>query len=109
MKSHRQSHGDAGIIRGPFELMILGAAAVVAGVVRLVLLRHFSLTQIFSCLVAIPASILLVMIFDYAMHHALRLAALMVLVILLLLAISSASFCVGFGLALLGMIVAKWP
>lgn len=108
MESHKQSHGDAGIIRGPFELMVLGAAAVVAGVVRLVLVRHLSLAQVFYCLVAIPASILLVMIFDYAMHHA-RLAALLVLAILLLLAISSASFCVGFGLALLGMIVTKWP
>jgi hypothetical protein len=108
MKSHKQSRGDAGIIRGPFELMVLATAALVTGVVRLVLLRHFSLAQIFYCLVAIPASILLIMILDYAMHHA-RLAALMVLVILLLLAISRASFCVGLGLALLGMIVTKWP
>lgn len=77
--------------------------------VRLVLRRHFSLVELFYCIVAIPASILLVMIFDYAMHHARRPAALMVLVILLLIAISSASFCVGFGLALLGMIVTKWP
>lgn len=109
MKSHNQRRGDAGIIRGPFELTLLGVAAVVIGVVRLMLMRNFSLAQAFYCLVAIPASILLAMIFDYAMHHSGRLAALMVLLTVLVVAISSPAFCIGLGLALLGMIVTKWP
>lgn len=97
------------VIKGPFELTLLGVAVLVTGVVRLTLMRNFSLAQAFYCLVAIPASILLAMIFDYALHHSHRLAALMVLLMLLLLAISSPTFCVGLGLALLGMIVTKWP
>jgi len=96
------------VIKGPFELMVLGAAAVVAGVVRLVLLQHFTLAQAFHCLMAIPASILLFLILDYTLRHS-RVATLVVLTLLLVLAANSPSFCVGLGLAVLTMIVTKWP
>jgi hypothetical protein len=88
--------------------MVLGAAAVVVGVVRLALRRHFTLALTFYCLMAIPASILLFLILDYTLRHS-RVATLVVLTLLLVLAVNSPSFCVGLGLAVLVMIVTKWP
>jgi hypothetical protein len=48
------------------------------------------------------------MIFDYTLHHA-RIACLMVVVMLLLLAFASPAFCIGLGLTMLGMAITKRP
>ncbi|HEY6304895.1 MAG TPA: hypothetical protein VI488_00380 [Candidatus Angelobacter sp.] len=104
MKSSRQ----AGRVRGLFEFTLLGAVVFGAGVLRFILHRHFTLVQAAYCLGAIPAALVLLMIFDYTLHHA-RIACLMVLVILLLLAVTSPAFCVGLGLTMLGIVVTKRP
>jgi hypothetical protein len=99
---------QAGAVKGLFEFTLLGVVVLGAGVVRFILHRHFSLAQAAYCLVAIPAAVLLLMIFDYTLHHA-RIASLMVVVILVLLAVESPAFCTGLGLAMLGMVVTKRP
>jgi hypothetical protein len=102
------SRNQSGTTTGPFVVMLLGAAILAAGVVRFVLLGHFSLRLAVYCLLSIPVAVLLLMVFDYTLHHA-RIACLLVVVILLVLAIPSPSFCVGLGLALIGMVATKWP
>jgi hypothetical protein len=104
MKSSRQS----GAVKGLFEFTLLGVVILGAGLLRFVLQRHFSLVQAAYCLLSIPAAVVLLMIFDYTLHHA-RMACLMVLVILLLLAVASPAFCLGLGLTMLGMVVTKRP
>jgi hypothetical protein len=50
----------------------------------------------------------LFLVLNCTLRHA-RVAALVVLALLLVLVVISPSFCVGFGLAVLAMIVTKWP
>jgi hypothetical protein len=103
MKSSQASR-----VKGLFEFTLLGVVVLGAGVFRFILHRHFSLVQAVYCLVSIPAALMLLLIFDYTLHHA-RIACLMVVVILLLLAFASPAFCVGLGLTMLGMVVTKRP
>jgi hypothetical protein len=84
--------------KGEILLGLLSLAILLAGILRFVKLGHFTLAQAFYCLLSIPVAMLLLLISDYTLHHA-RIAFLMVLAILALLAIGSPSFCVGLGLA----------
>lgn len=97
---------QGGRVKGLFEFTLLGVVVFGAGVLRLILHRHFSLVQAAYCLVSIPAALMLLLIFDYTLHHA-RIACIIVVVILLLLAFGSPAFCVGLGLAMLGMVITK--
>jgi hypothetical protein len=99
---------QAGRVKGLFEFTLLGVVVLGAGVLRFILHRHFSLVQAAYCLGSIPAALMLRLIFDYTLHHA-RIASLMVVVILLLLAFQSPAFCVGLGLTIVGMVVTKRP
>ncbi len=103
----RASH-ESGAVKGLFEFTLLGVAILIAGVLRFILTRHFTLAQAAYCLASIPAALLLLMIFDYTLHHA-RIVCLMVLAIVIILAIRSPAFCVGLGLTVLGMVVTKRP
>src|SRR5579872_4060721 len=78
----------------------LGALLGAAGALRFVLAGHFSLREAGGCLLSVPAGMLLLVIFDYTWHHA-RVACLMILLLLAMLAVRSPSFCVGLGVALL--------
>jgi len=89
-------------------IMALGAVIFAAGVVRFVLHRHFTLAEAMYCLLAIPAAIFLLMVFDYTLHHA-RIASVIALAMLVFWMVMSPSFCVGVGLVLLGMVVFGWP
>jgi hypothetical protein len=99
---------QAGRVKGLFEFTLLGVVVLGAGVVRFILHRHFSLAQAAYCVGSIPAALLLLVIFDYTLHHA-RIACLMVVVMLLLLAFASPAFCIGLGLTMLGMAITKRP
>jgi hypothetical protein len=102
MKFRQQS----GVAKAEALLVLLAVAIFLAGAVRFVRLGNFSLAQAAYCLVSIPAALLLLLIFDYTLHHA-WIAAVMVLIFAGLLLVASPAFCVGLGLALAGMVVGR--
>lgn len=104
MKSSRQT----GAVKGLLEFTLLGVVVLGVGVVRFMLHRHFTLAQAVYCLISIPAAVFLFMVFDYTLHHA-RIACIVVVVILLLMAVESPAFCTGMGLAMVGMVITKRP
>jgi hypothetical protein len=57
-------------------------------------------------LLAMLASLIVLLVFDYTLHHA-KLAAVMVLIFVALFLVTSPAFCVGMGLALAGMVVVQ--
>jgi phosphatidylserine synthase len=85
-------------------LLALALGIFLAGALRLWRWGNFTLTQGAFCLVAIPAGALLLLVFDYTLHHA-RIAALMVIAILMVWVFRSPTFCIGLGLALAGMVL----
>jgi hypothetical protein len=101
----------SGMAKPEALLLLLAVAIFLAGAVRYVRLGnfslgHFSLAQAAYCLVSIPASLLLLLIFDYVVHHA-RIVAVAMLFFTLALLITNPAFCVGMGLALAGMVVVQ--
>ncbi len=95
---------ESGLAKPAAVLLLLAAGIFLAGALRLVRLGHFTLAQAAYCLLAIPAAMLLLLVFDYTFHHA-RIAALMVIAMLAVLVIQSPAFCVGLGLALAGTVL----
>ena len=55
-------------------------------------------------MVAVLASLVVLLVFDYTLHHA-KIAAVMVLVFAALFLVASPAFCVGMGLGLAGMVL----
>jgi hypothetical protein len=99
----RQQHGVA---KAPAILLLLALAIFLAGAVRYYRHGTFTLVQAGYCLVAVVASLVVLLVFDYTLHHA-KIAALMVLVFVALFLVASPAFCVGMGLGLAGMVVAQ--
>jgi len=87
-------------------LLLLAAAIFAAGAVRYYRHGNFSLAQAAYCLVAILASLVVLLVFDYTLHHA-RIVAVMVLVFVVLFLVASPAFCIGIGVGLAGMIVVQ--
>ncbi len=87
-------------------LLLLAVAIFLVGALRYYRHGSFSLAQAGYCLVSIPAALLLLLVFDYTLHHA-KIAAVMVLVFVVLFLVASPAFCVGMGLALAGMVVVQ--
>src|SRR5258707_14952833 len=69
---------QSGVAKAPAILLLLAVAIFAAGAVRYYRHGNFSLAQAGYCLVAILAARLVVLIFDYTLHHA-KIAAGMVL------------------------------
>ncbi len=90
--------------KGEILLGLFSLAIFLAGALRFVRMKHFTWTQAGLCLLAIPAAMLALMIADYTFHHA-RLVFVMVVAILVFAAAQSASFCVGLGLGLTGILL----
>jgi hypothetical protein len=95
---------QSGVAKAPAILLLLAVAIFLAGAVRYYRHGSFTLAQAAYCLVAIVASLVVLLVFDYTLHHA-RIAAVMVLVFAALFLVASPAFCVGLGLALAGMVV----
>jgi hypothetical protein len=95
---------NARLEKGEILLVLLSLAIFLAGAFRFVRMKHFTWTQAGFCLLAIPAAMLALMIADYTFHHA-RIVFVMVLAILVIAAVQSASFCVGLGLGLAGILL----
>jgi drug/metabolite transporter (DMT)-like permease len=102
--NQRQRRQQSGIARAGAVLLLLAVAIFAAGAVRYFRHGNFSLAQAAYCLVSIPVALVVLLIFDYTVHHA-KLAALMVLIFVGLFLVASPAFCVGVGLALAGMVV----
>jgi hypothetical protein len=97
---------EIGVARGPAILLLLAVTIFAAGALRYYLHGNFSLAQAGYCLVAIFASVVVLLVFDYTLHHA-KLAAVMVLIFVALFLVASPAFCVGMGLGLAGMVAVQ--
>jgi cell division protein FtsW (lipid II flippase) len=102
MNQRRQS----GVAKGPALLLLLAVGVFLAGVARYYRHGNFTLAQAGYCLVAVVASLVVLLVFDYTLHHA-KIAAVMVLIFVVLFLVASPAFCIGMGLALAGMVVVQ--
>ena len=87
-------------------MVLLAVAIFAAGAVRYYLHGNFTLVQAAYCLVAVLVSLVVLLVFDYTLHHA-KIVAVMVLVFVVLYLFVSPAFCVGMGLGLAGMVVVQ--
>ena len=97
---------QSGVARGPAILFLLAVAIFAAGALRYYRHGNFTLVQAGYCLLALLVSLLVLLVFDYTLHHA-KIVAVMVLVFVVLYLFVSPAFCVGLGLALAGMVVVQ--
>jgi cell division protein FtsW (lipid II flippase) len=100
------SRQQSGVAKAPATLLLLAVVIFAAGAVRYYLHGNFTLAQAGYCLVAILASLVVLLMFDYTLHHA-KIAAVMVLVFVVLFLVASPAFCVGMGVGLAGMVLAQ--
>ena len=97
---------QSGVAKAAALLLLLAAAIFAAGAMRYYRHGNFSLAQAGYCLLAMLASLVVLLVFDYTLHHA-KLAAVMVLIFVALFLVASPAFCVGMGLALAGTVVVQ--
>ncbi len=90
--------------KGEILLGLLSLAVFLAGAFRFVRMKHFTWTQAGVCLLFIPVAMLALMIADYTFHHA-RVVFVLALAVLVVAAVQSASFCVGLGMGLAGILL----
>jgi hypothetical protein len=97
---------QSGVAKGPALLLLLAVGIFLAGVARYYRHGNFTLAQAGYCLVSVLASLVVLLVFDYTLHHA-KIAAVMVLIFVVLFMIASPAFCVGMGLGVAGMVVVQ--
>lgn len=97
---------QSGVAKAPAILLLLAIAVFAAGAVRYYRHGNFTLAQAAYCLVAVLVSLVVLLVFDYTLHHA-KIAALMVLIFVALFLVASPAFCVGMGLGLTGMVLSQ--
>ncbi|HEY2236045.1 MAG TPA: hypothetical protein VGK01_21410 [Candidatus Angelobacter sp.] len=97
---------QSGVAKAAALLLLLALAIFAAGAMRYYRHGNFSLAQAGYCLLAMLASLLVLLVFDYTLHHA-KLAAVMVLIFIVLFLVASPAFCVGMGLALAGTVMVQ--
>ena len=85
---------------------MLAVAIFLAGAMRYFRHGNFTLAQAGYCLVSGMASLVVLLVFDYTLHHA-KIAAVMVLIFVVLFLVASPAFCVGMGLGLAGMVLTQ--
>jgi len=88
---------------GLWIAVVVGSLLFFLGVARFVLRHQFSwIDALYCCLAVLPAALLL-LVFDYVLHHA-RLASIVVVLAVGMLIVTSPVFDVALGLAILGTI-----
>ena len=92
--------------KAPALLLLLGVAIFAAGAARYYRHGSFSLAQAGYCVIAVLASLMVLLVFDYTLHHA-KIAAVMVLIFVALFLAASPAFCIGMGLGLAGMVMTQ--
>jgi hypothetical protein len=86
---------------GPWIILAIGVALFALGTTRFVLKHHFSFTDALNCgLAVIPAGVLL-LVFDYVLHHA-KLVSVIPIFLAGMLIFTFPVFDVALGLALIG-------
>jgi hypothetical protein len=104
--NRRHRRLQSGVAKVPAILLLLAVAIFAAGAVRYYRHGNFTLPQAGYCMVAILTSLVVLLVFDYTLHHA-KIAAVMVLVFVVLFLVASPAFCVGMGLGLAGMVLVQ--
>lgn len=104
--NRRHPRQQSGVAKAPAILFLLAVAIFAVGAVRYYRHGNFTLMQAGYCLIAILASLVVLLVFDYTLHHA-KVVAVMVLVFVVLFLVASPAFCVGMGLGLAGMVVVQ--
>jgi uncharacterized oligopeptide transporter (OPT) family protein len=89
---------------GAWVVVAVGGVLFVLGAARFVLRHHFGFIDALHCCLAVVAAGLLLLVFDYVLHHA-KLVAIMPLFVAGVFVFSSPAFDVAIGLALMGAIV----
>jgi multidrug transporter EmrE-like cation transporter len=89
---------------GPLIVVAIGGALFLLGAGRFLHQQRFGLVDALFCGLAIAAGWVLLLVFDYVLHHA-RLVSIMVLVLGVVLVSRSPAFDVGLGVALMGAII----
>jgi hypothetical protein len=97
---------QSGVAKGPAILLLLAVAIFLAGALRYYWHGNFTLVQAAYCLVALVVSLVVLLVFDYTLHHA-RVVAVAVLVFVVLYLFFSPAFCIGMGLGLAGMVLVQ--
>jgi hypothetical protein len=97
---------QSGVAKGLAILLLLAVAIFLGGALRYYRHGNFTFLQAGYCLVALIVSLLVLLVFDYTLHHA-KIVAVMVLVFVVLCLIASPAFCVGMGLGLAGMVLVQ--
>ena len=92
--------------RGEALLLLLAVAMFLAGAMRYYRHGNFTLAQAGYCVASILVALLVLLVFDYTLHHA-KMVAVMVLVFVVLFMVASPAFCIGMGLGLAGMVVVQ--
>jgi len=91
------------IVWGQLVVVAFGAVLFLTGAWRFVIGHRFGLMEaLYCCLAVVPAGLLL-LVFDYVLHHA-KLVSIIPLLLAGMLAVSSPIFDVALGLALMGAI-----
>ena len=88
---------------GQCTVVAVGALLLLLGVIRFILADRFGFVDVLRCCLAVIPMALLLLVFDYVLHHA-KLAAVVPLVVALTLVVSSPAFDVALGLAVIGAI-----
>jgi hypothetical protein len=96
---------------GPLIVLACGVILFLLGAARFILRHHFSFTDaLYCCLVVIPAGVLL-LVFDYVLHHA-KLVAVIPLFLAAMLIFTFPVFDVALGMALIaataGPALSEW-
>ncbi len=89
---------------GAWILVAIGGVLFLLGATRFVLRHRFGFIDAFHCCLAVVAAGLLLLVFDYVIHHA-KLVAVIPLFVAGVFIFSSPAFDVAIGLALMGAIV----
>ena len=97
---------QSGVAKAQAILLLLAVAIFAAGAVRYYRHGNFSLAQAGYCVLSLLASLVILLVFDYTLHHA-KIAAVMVLIFVALFLVASPAFCIGMGLGLGGMIIVQ--
>jgi len=97
---------ESGGAKAQAILLFLAVAIFAAGAVRYYRHGNFSLAQAGYCVLSLLASLVILLVFDYTLHHA-KIAAVMVLIFVALFLVASPAFCIGMGLGLAGMIIVQ--
>jgi cell division protein FtsW (lipid II flippase) len=97
---------QSGVAKAAAVLLLLALTIFASGAARYYRHGNFTLVQAGYCLVAFFVSLVVLLIFDYTLHHA-KIVAVMVLVFIVLFLVTSPAFCVGMGLGLAGMVLVQ--